>query len=451
MKILDAKISEIKFQNATDFFEQFAQDYYTALFTGDEVTSEYSLIGNKPHTIIRFANNNFTIKTANKQFTVETEHSKCNNNDDFWKFTNEILGKTNFHEFAFPVSICGGMGYLSYEMLHQIEKIAKTTNANYQMPDFEWIFYNQYFVFDNFAKKAYEINLQYKNESNISKNEKVADNFKVEKLLPECNAKEYMQKVERIRDYIFAGDVYEVNLSQQICGDFMGNAFQLFKKLFAVNSAPFSTFLNFGENKIVCNSPELFLKCNNRKVETRPIKGTIQRGETPKEDEENKIKLLNTRKDEAELFMIIDLLRNDIGKVCEYGSVKVMEAKRLERFKNVHHLVGVIEGKLRENISYFDLLRATFPGGSITGCPKIRCMEIIDELETYARNLYTGTIFIMNQTSLISNIVIRSAIIQSGKIYLNSGGAITIDSNPKSEFEETEHKLKNIIEAVMGS
>ena len=157
-----------------------------------------------------------------------------------------------------------------------------------------------------------------------------------------------------------------------------------------------------------------------------------------------------SEKDQAELYMIIDLLRNDIGKVCRPGSVRVLDRKRIEAYENVYQLIGIVEGELEDDKDYVDLLRAVFPGGSITGCPKIRSMEIIDELETFRRNIYTGTIFHFNREFFQSNIVIRTAIVNGNRIFFNSGGAVTIDSVPEDEYDEIIHKVRNIMK-VIGS
>jgi len=203
--------------------------------------------------------------------------------------------------------------------------------------------------------------------------------------------------------------------------------------------------MNFGERKIISNSPEMFLKANENRVETRPIKGTVKTSINEKTDKKNRDYLLNSEKEQSELFMIIDLLRNDLSKVCEVNSVRVLNEKKLEKYENVYHLVGIIEGKLSGKKDYIDLIKATFPGGSITGCPKIRSIEIIKELEEYERNIYTGSIMILNNRFLDSSIVIRTAIIKDNAMYINSGGAITIDSKTEDEYQEMKNKISNFM------
>lgn len=262
----------------------------------------------------------------------------------------------------------------------------------------------------------------------------------------------YIRAVQWIRDYIAAGDVYQVNMSQRFEMGFSGDAFTLFETLYSANPAPFFAYIHAGDHQIVSTSPERFLLQRGRQVETRPIKGTRPRGKTPAEDENLGRELKTSRKDDAELSMIVDLLRNDIGKVCREGTVRVTEHKRLEAYANVFHLVSVVEGELDGHRSSVDLLEASFPGGSITGCPKIRSMEIIDELEPTRRHIYTGSIgYIGFQDTMDLSIAIRTATIAHGRITYSVGGGIVYDSDPASEYEETLHKGETLMNAFSGN
>jgi para-aminobenzoate synthetase component 1 len=240
-------------------------------------------------------------------------------------------------------------------------------------------------------------------------------------------------------------------MSQRFQMDFDGDTFSLFKTLYNNNPAPFFAYINAGNHQIVSTSPERFLLQTGEKVETRPIKGTRPRGNTPVEDKRLGRELEQSKKDDAELSMIVDLLRNDIGKVCKAGSVRVAEHKRLEAYQNVFHLVSIVEGRLEEGRDAIDLLRATFPGGSITGCPKIRTMEIIDELEPNRRHIYTGSIgYISFHNTMDLSIAIRTATVYNGKIFFSVGGGIVFDSDPHDEFEETIHKGRTLMEVFKG-
>lgn len=265
---------------------------------------------------------------------------------------------------------------------------------------------------------------------------------------------EYLAAVEAVRDYIVEGDIYQVNMSQRFQAPFTGDAFESFALMYAANPAPFFAFINAGDHQVVSTSPERFIELRNGNVETRPIKGTRPRGKTPAEDEALRRELQESPKEDAELSMIVDLLRNDIGKVCRTGSVRVVEHKRLEAYQNVYHLVSIVQGELDAGLDAVDLLRATFPGGSITGCPKIRAMEVIDELEPVRRHLYTGSIgYVGFDGTMDLSIAIRTATFTSGKVVFSVGGGIVYDSDPASEFEETLHKgrtLMNALDAARG-
>ncbi|MGA6925950.1 MAG: aminodeoxychorismate synthase component I [Desulfosarcina sp.] len=263
---------------------------------------------------------------------------------------------------------------------------------------------------------------------------------------------DYVASVQRIRDYIAAGDVYQVNLSQRFEMGFGGDSYRLFQNLYQMNPAPFFAYVNAGDHQIVSTSPERFMFRSGSRVETRPIKGTRPRGETPERDREMKTALVNSPKDDAELSMIVDLLRNDIGKVCAKGSVVVAQHKRLEAYQNVYHLVSVVEGTLAEGKDSVDLIRATFPGGSITGCPKIRSMEIIDELETLRRHVYTGSIgYISFHDTMDLSIAIRTATIVGDRLVFSVGGGIVYDSDPEDEYEETLHKGQTLRSVFKGT
>jgi para-aminobenzoate synthetase component 1 len=324
------------------------------------------------------------------------------------------------------------------------------------MPLMEMAYYRDFLIFD--YRKAKVFLIQTDTGKGFSDPQKMielfekrkarVDTYSVEPPQSCCSREEYMALVEKIINYIIRGDVYEVNLSHRFEAGYQGDPYGLFLKLYQMNPAPFSAYLNFGDNRIISSSPERFLRVEGDWVETRPIKGTIQRGENEEEDLKNRKILANSMKDDAELSMIVDLLRNDLGKVCEYGSVRVKEHKRIEGFSNVWHLISIVEGKLRGEENYASLIRGCFPGGSITGCPKIRSMEIIDELEKYARNLYTGMIFIANDARLDSSIVIRTIVAKKRALYFSVGGAVVYDSSPEREYEETLEKAQSIMKAI---
>ena len=261
----------------------------------------------------------------------------------------------------------------------------------------------------------------------------------------------YCRAVERALEYIRAGHIYQVNLSQRFTAPMRGDVESLYDRLRAANPAPFAAFLDAGDFQIVSASPERFLQFDpvTRRVETRPIKGTRRRGATPAEDEQLKAELIASEKDAAELVMIVDLERNDLGRVCDYGSVRVPDLRRVEAYPTVWHTVATVEGRLRPGATRADLLRAAFPGGSITGAPKIRSMQIIEELEALRRHVYCGAIGYLGFDGRMDlNIAIRTITVANGQAYFHAGGGIVADSDPKEEYEETLHKARALANAL---
>jgi len=260
---------------------------------------------------------------------------------------------------------------------------------------------------------------------------------------------QYIAAVKAAKEYILSGDIYEVNLSQRFAAVCDGDMRNLYVGLRRCNPAPYSAYISTPDAAVLSCSPELFLRVDGSRVVTRPIKGTARRSVVPAEDDAIACALDLSEKDNAELAMIVDLERNDLGRVCRYGSVKVAQARRVETFARVHHLVSTIEGRLRAGVSLTGLLAATFPGGSITGAPKIRAMQIIDELEPCRRGVYTGSIgYVMPGGRAEFNIAIRTLVHHQRNLYIQVGGAITADSDPHAEYLETLAKAEAIFQAL---
>ena len=262
---------------------------------------------------------------------------------------------------------------------------------------------------------------------------------------------EYEAAVSRIRDYIAAGDVYQVNLSQRFHAPFVGSPLALYRRLRARNPAPFGAYLEFAGASIASISPERFLRldASSHQAEARPIKGTRPRGRTPETDVALARELVTSDKDRAENVMIVDLLRNDLGKVCRTGSIAVPTLFALESHPTVHHLVSTVTGVLRDGADGFDLLRAAFPGGSVTGAPKIRAMQIIAELERAPRGVYCGAIGYVSTTGAMDfNIPIRTIVLRDGTATFHAGAGIVWDSEPAAEYQETLAKARTLIEAL---
>jgi para-aminobenzoate synthetase component 1 len=260
---------------------------------------------------------------------------------------------------------------------------------------------------------------------------------------------DFIARVERAQQYIRSGDIYQVNLSQRLAASTGASGWEWFGRLNAVSPAPFAAFVDCGDFQIASSSPELFLRLSGRHILTRPIKGTRPRSADPDRDAQLAYELHTSAKEMAELVMITDLLRNDLGKVCEFGSVRVPELVRLERFAHVQHLVSTVEGRLRPDQTHLSALASCFPGGSITGAPKIRAMEIIDELEPVARGPYTGALGCLgfNRESQLS-ILIRSVLCAGPTAYFHAGAGIVADSDPEAEYGETLDKARGFLSAL---
>ena len=270
-----------------------------------------------------------------------------------------------------------------------------------------------------------------------------------EQVISNLSRAEFLAAVERAQQYIRAGDIYQVNLSHRLAAPCLDGGWAFYEKLAAVSPAPFSAYLDFGDFQIASSSPELFLRMSGNHIVTRPIKGTRPRSADPDRDAQLTYELQTSPKEMAELVMITDLLRNDLGRVCQYGSVQVPELVRLERYPQVQHLVSTVEGRLRPDVAHFAAFASCFPGGSVTGAPKIRAMEIIDELEPVTRGPYTGALGYLgfNRESQLG-IAIRTAVCMNGTAWFHAGAGIVADSTPAAEYDETIAKARGFIAAL---
>ncbi len=278
---------------------------------------------------------------------------------------------------------------------------------------------------------------------------KKAPSFAVTQLKADTSATDYESAIARIKDYICKGDAYQINFSQRFSGKFKGHADSCYLALRKVLPSPFSAYIDLGPETILSFSPERFVEVHKKFASTQPIKGTAPRGESVKDDEALARQLVNSAKNRAENVMIVDLLRNDFSQSCQPFSVRTPKLFALESFANVHHLVSTVTGKLRADIRPLEFFNRCFPGGSITGAPKKRAMEIIEELEKFPRNIYCGSIFYADtRGNFDSNIAIRTVLIKDDDIYCWGGGGIVFDSTAKLEYEETFHKVKILLDAL---
>lgn len=381
----------------------------------------------------------------------------------------EELSKYKIKNNSYLPFIGGAVGYLSYDLGNYVERLPRTAKDDTNVYDLYFGLYNWVVVVDHLKEKTYiatpdldiknEEKIIYKIENKIKESEiKGIDSICYEekevepiKLFSNFTKLEFEDAVRNVQRYIKQGDIYQANLTQRFNGKTKLSSYELYRDLRRFSPAPFGAFLNFEQNSILSNSPERFIKCTDKKIETRPIKGTRPRGKNVEEDLRLQEELRNSEKDKAELLMIVDLERNDIGRISKIGSVKVPELFVIEPYANVNHLVATVIGELDDKKDCVDAIKATFPGGSITGAPKIRAMEIIDELEPTQRNVYTGSIgYIGFNGDMDLNIAIRTIIKQNEKVYFQVGGGMTWDSNPEDEYQETLDKAQSIMKALRG-
>jgi para-aminobenzoate synthetase component 1 len=442
-----------------DFAGRFANDLGTVILLSDNhlECGKYNILGYKPWLTFygKFDNININIdgkKVSFKADPLETIRELL-----------KICKINNRFKCDLPI-ITGLMGYLAYDLKNSIEKLNLTTIDDLQLPDICFFAHSVivvHSVLEDVMHLFISSNALSENKLNDSalksfnkkiKNPVIVDDksFYNDKKGFTSNFKqhEYINSVEKILYYILEGDVYQVNMSQRFNSRFKGSSYSFFKRLYNINPAPFFSYINSGDYQIISSSPERLIMRKGEIVETRPIKGTRPRGISVKSDLSMKQNLLKSHKDDAELSMIVDLMRNDLGKVCKKKSVVVKKHKSLEAYHNVYHLVSIIEGKLDKSKDSVDLIKSVFPGGSITGCPKIRAMEIIDELETNCRHVYTGSIgYISFHETMDLSIAIRTATVYNDQVYFSVGGGIVYDSDPDDEFNETMHKGRTIIDS----
>src|SRR3989339_233765 len=358
----------------------------------------------------------------------------------------------------------GAIGYFSYDIKHFFEKLPSNAIDDMDLPDMYFVFCKNFLIF-NYKTNSIEVLIFSETEKKAEKElkniyKKLAkkiycnNNISNNKINIKSNLtmKQFEKMVVRAKEYIKEGDIFQANLSQRLGCDFEGNPYLLYENLRKVNPSPFSCFLSFPELRIFGCSPERLLKIEDGKVVTRPIAGTYPRGNTKKKDEKLQKKLLSDEKEKAEHIMLVDLERNDLGRVCKYGTVKVNEMMIPEGYSHVTHIVSNITGVIKRNKNVFDVISSIFPGGTITGCPKIRCMEIIDELEPTARGPYTGSCgWIDYKGNCDFNILIRTFILKDKKLFFQVGAGIVADSNPEKEYYETLNKAKAMIKALEDS
>jgi para-aminobenzoate synthetase component 1 len=433
-----------------------------------EELSRYSFMGSDPFLVLSSRGEEITLWHQGRE-----EVTRGNPFD----ILGELLSTYEMEPHPSSIPLVGGaVGYFSYDLCHFIERLPSTTIDDLQLPECYFAFYDCILAFDHLEDKVYiassgfpemEDNRRkrraeqrlYEMRENLSAMQPpLSTNFlphrnddavQESSLRSNFTHQQYLSAVETAREYIAAGDIFQVNLSQRFETDLTVPPYQLYRYLRHINPVPFAAYLNFDEVTIISASPERFLRVRGDWVETRPMKGTRPRGSTEAEDEALGRELTNSTKDRAENVMIVDLERNDLGRVCRFGTVKVSALWTLEKYATVFQLTSTVEGRLCQDKTRIDLLKACFPGGSITGAPKVRSMKIIDELEPTRRSVYTGAIgYLSFSGEMDLSMVIRTILAKKGKMYFQVGGGIVYDSEPEAEYQETLDKARALLQAL---
>ena len=368
--------------------------------------------------------------------------------------------------------VCGAMGYFGYDLGKRFEKLPNIAEQDIKLAEMAIGIYNQAIIFDNkineyflicyenkrlaietWLNERYQVNVEPDRENKTpsstitsTTNTDESPFTLTSKWQSNMTREAYGEKFSHVHDYLLSGDCYQINLAQRFTATYQGDEFSAYQTLRKANDAPFSAFMRFDESAILSISPERFLQSINGKVQSKPIKGTRPRSNDKAEDDANATSLQHATKDKAENLMIVDLLRNDMSKVCQPGTVVVPQLFTIESFPAVHHLVSTVEGELSAEFDGFDLLRGAFPGGSITGAPKIRAMEIIEELEPHRRSVYCGSIgYISTCGNVDTSITIRTLVCENNNIHCWAGGGLVADSKVDCEYQETFDKVSRIL------
>jgi anthranilate synthase component 1 len=436
---------------------------------GGENLGRYSFLGSNPSIIFEAKHNRMKITHHGKTKQVKVTDSlgyllKFMDNFNTYETTTELPG---FYG--------GAVGYVGYDYVRFIENIPDSNPDDLNLPDVLFIITDTMLVFDhvrhtikvisNVWLDNQQIKEAYRNA--VDSIERIIEELKQPLNMPDeifsaisqqdenININSNVEKVEfedwvcKAKQYITAGDIIQVVLSQRFCVPITTDTLTLYRALRWINPSPYMFLLKLGNMAMVGSSPELLVKVKDREVETRPIAGTRPRGITPQEDKQNELDLLSDPKELAEHIMLVDLGRNDIGKVCEYRSITLPEFKIIERYSHVMHIVTSVKGRLRKDKNYIDALRACFPAGTVTGAPKIRAMEIIDELETLRRGPYAGCVgYFSFSKNMDTCITIRTIVLHDNKAYIQAGAGIVADSQPEREYEETLNKAKGMLKAI---
>ncbi|OCA82158.1 anthranilate synthase component I [Pseudobacillus wudalianchiensis] len=374
----------------------------------------------------------------------------------------EVLYNRGTTEQPFPF-FGGGIGYIGYDVMFLDEQIGESLEDELEMPDVHFMFYDTFIIYDHLLQKvtlaavdlfgdrseaeleAALVNLE--NCVNGIHQPPQADSLETLLFTGNVDKAQFSEMVETAKQHIIRGDIFQVVLSQRLKAAFNGNPFSLYRRLRTSNPSPYMFYIDFKEYTVLGASPESLIKINGREVTTNPIAGTRPRGANEKEDAALERELLNDEKEIAEHRMLVDLSRNDLGRVCNIGTVHLSKYQKIEKYKHVMHIVSEVTGELKEEVHPLEALSACLPAGTVSGAPKIRAMQIINDLESTKRGLYAGAVgYISSNGDLDFALAIRTMIVKGNQAYVQAGAGIVYDSIPEKEYEETMHKAKALLE-----
>lgn len=425
----------------------------------DSPQARYSFVTAKPFLTFRSYGSKCEITRLSPDSNPQTPDPIQFGNP--WHVLDSLLARYELlDEVDLPFPLGGCFGFWGYDLKNYVEpKLRRRASNDLELPDCHLGFYDSLVVFDHHLGQTWIVSTglaadgsrnderaqsqarfwqTHLNTEPTEYNQPSAISHRPSAISSTLSCSEFIAAVEAAQRFIRAGDIYQVNISQRLSAPWTAGAWNLFRRLTDVSPAPCAAFVDCGEFQLASSSPELFLRLSGAHIQTRPIKGTRPRSSDATRDAQLAYELQTSAKEQSELVMITDLLRNDLGRVCEYGSVQVPDLLRLEKFAQVQHLVSTVEGRLRSDVTHLAALASCFPGGSITGAPKFRAMDIIDELEPVTRGPYCGALGYLgfNRESQLS-IIIRTGICKAGVAYFPVGAGVVSDSDPEAEYEET--------------
>lgn len=431
---------------------------------GGERLGRYSFISNSPAAVISSRGRQITIDKAGKEHTFTTEL-------DPLEEVKRFMANYKFVELEGLPRFCGGLvGYIGYDMVRFFEELPEENPDPLGMPDMKLFLTGAMVIFDHVDRKikivsnAVVKHSPEKAYSSAIKNiDSLASKLKKEFSPPRAGHPDpvehemssnftqdrFAASCDKAKEYIRKGEAIQMVLSQRLSRSTEADGFAIYRALRSVNPSPYMYYLDLGDSQIIGSSPEVLLRCEDRRVEVRPIAGTRKRGATSEEDRALEEELLADPKERAEHIMLVDLGRNDIGKVCEYGTVRTREFMTIERYSHVMHIVSDVVGRLRDDKDIYDLIRGAFPAGTVSGAPKVRAMELIEELENVRRGVYAGCVgYISFSGNVDMCIAIRTILLKDRLAHVQAGAGIVMDSIGQKEYEETLNKAGAMIKAI---